>query len=444
MFGLKKRKKNDEDLAPHEMGPPVELSARGADEDTNQQNLLKARQDMGIVSAKQLIADMIAHNASRVMLDYTAQSVEVRYDVDGVWHPQTASERQEADPMLAVTKLISNLNVGDRRSKQQGQFGAAYKNVKYVCKLITAGTEKGERVVLELYNSKNEINRPPQLGMREAMIDRFKELVAADSGLFVISAPANHGGLTTTWISALGGTDRYMRDFVALYDTQQVEPEVENVDQITYDLAAGETPDQLLKKLMLKQPEVLAVPEIPNSTTLNALLDLIVEDEICVFTSVRAKDAAEGLLRLMQLKPDREKFAEVVSFVLNTRLVRRLCRACKQGFQPPQQLLQKLGIPAGRVSVFYRQWQPEDSETKKGQDVDVCEKCAGMGYNGLIAICELLVVDDPIRQALLHQPQVDAIRKLARQAGHATLQEEGILLLTQGITSINELQRALK
>ena len=447
MFGLKRRKQQDEDLAPHEMGPPVELSARGADDEKNTQNLLRARQDMGIVTTKELIADMTAHHAERVMLDLSPQSqaVTARYDIDGAWHSQDPQELQTTVRMLAIMKLISNLNIKDNRSRQHGQFGAEYQNVKYDCKLTAQGTENGGvRAVLELWNSKNEINRPGPMGMREDMLERYKELVAADSGLFIISAPPNHGGFSTTWISALGGTDRYMRDFVAIYDKEKIEPEVENIEQITYDLAAGEMPEQILTKLMLKQPEVLAFSEVANSDLLGELLDLIVEDDVCVFAGVRGKDAAEALLRLMQLKPDPQKFAQSVSFVLNTRLVRRLCSGCKQAFQPPQQLLQKLGIPQGRVSVMHREWRPEDSETKKNQDDEKCEKCAGLGYKGRIAICELLVINDAIREALVKQPQLEIIRKLARQAGHATLQQEGILLLTQGITSVNELQRALK
>ena len=447
MFGRKKRKQEEEELAPHERGPPVELSARGADDEKNTQHLLRARQNMGIVTVKEVIADLAAHHADRVMLDLSpqSQSVTVRYDIDGAWHSQEPKELQTAVGMLGIMKLISNLDVKDNRSRQNGQFGAEYQNVKYDCKLTTQGTENGGvRFILELWNNKNEINRPGPMGMREEMLERYRELVAGDSGLFIVSAPPNHGGFTTTWISALGGTDRYMRDFVAVYDKEKIEPEVENIDLVTYDLAAGETPDQVLNKLMLKQPEVLAFPEIKSSDLLNELLDLIVEDNICVFAGVRSKDAAEALLRLMQLKPDTQKFTQIVSFVLNTRLVRRLCNACKQGFQPPQQLLQKLGIPAGRVSVMHREWRPEDAETKKGQDVEKCEKCAGLGYKGRIAICELLVIDDAIREALVKQPQLEVIRKLAKKSGHATLQQEGILLLTQGITSVNELQRALK
>ena len=357
----KKKRQEEEELQPYMMGPDVEFKAMGAgDDQKDQANLIQARQSMGIVTAKEMLAHATSRRAERIMLDFTAQQVGVRHDIDGLWHPADPLDRASGDMMLAVLKKISNLNIQDRRSRQRGKFQAKYEGVKYDCTITSQGTQTGERAILDIWDKKNEVNKPALLGMREKMIEQYKELVDATSGLFVISAPPNRGGLTTTWISALGGTDRYMRDFMAVYDTQNIEPEVENVDIMTYDGAAGETPDQHMKKLFLKQPEVVCVPEIPNSETLNALLDVIVDDEICVFTSVRAKDASEALLRVMMLKPDMQKFAKTLSFVLNTRLVRRLCEKCKQPFQPPPALLQKLGIPQGRVSVFFRQYQPAE------------------------------------------------------------------------------------
>ena len=130
MFGRKKRKQEEEDLAPHEMGPPVELSARGADDEKNTQHLLRARQNMGIVTVKEVIADLAAHHADRAMLDLSpqSQSVTVRYDIDGAWHSQEPKELQAAVGMLGIMKLISNLDIKDNRSRQNGQFGDEYQN----------------------------------------------------------------------------------------------------------------------------------------------------------------------------------------------------------------------------------------------------------------------------------------------------------------------------
>ena len=122
--------------------------------------------------------------------------------------------------------------------------------------------------------------------------------------------------------------------------------------------------------------------------------------------------------------------------VLSTRLIRKLCTGCRVEYQATPELLKKLGIPAGKVTKFYR--------TPKAEEIDKpCKECAGIGYRGRTGIFELLVPDDQFRQKLLKEPKIDVLRKSARAAGMRTLQEEGILLVAKGVTSLQELQRVL-
>ena len=135
--------------------------------------------------------------------------------------------------------------------------------------------------------------------------------------------------------------------------------------------------------------------------------------------------------------------------MLAARLVRKLCENCRQPYQPTPQLLQKLGIPPGRVGVLYREFQPPPPEQRvdeKGRpiEIEICKKCGGVGYLGRTAVFELLVVNDALREAIRRQPTPDNLRRVARADGHRGLQEEGIALVAQGTTSLQELQRALK
>ncbi len=123
--------------------------------------------------------------------------------------------------------------------------------------------------------------------------------------------------------------------------------------------------------------------------------------------------------------------------VLNTRLIRTLCPACKFGYPATPELLKKLGIPAGKVTTLYR--PPKEDEIDKP-----CPKCAGIGYQGRTGLFELLIVNDQVREILLKQPKLDLLRKASRAAGMRTMQEEGILLIAKGETSLNELSRILK
>jgi type II secretory ATPase GspE/PulE/Tfp pilus assembly ATPase PilB-like protein len=255
--------------------------------------------------------------------------------------------------------------------------------------------------------------------------------------------------LSTTWNLTLETADRLMRDFVATEDKDNKEDEVINVNAKYYDRAAGQSPADLLPQMLLKEPDVLVVPELTNAETVQILCDQINKFHKMAYTKVHAKEAAEALLRVFAYKGPAAELAKAVTVVLNVRLIRKLCDQCKQAFQPPPQLLQKLGIPAGRVQVLYQEYQPPPPEQlvdEKGNPIviPVCQKCGGLKYVGRTGLFELLVIDDQLRAALTKQPNLETIKRVAKAGGHRTIQEEGILLVAQGVTSINELQRVLK
>jgi type II secretory ATPase GspE/PulE/Tfp pilus assembly ATPase PilB-like protein len=148
---------------------------------------------------------------------------------------------------------------------------------------------------------------------------------------------------------------------------------------------------------------------------------------------------------MLALKTPPDTLAPVLKGVVYSRLLRRLCEACREEVQPTPELLQRLGIPAGRVQTLYREKQPlqPGQEKKRGQP-EICPACKGLGYKGRIAIFEILKIDDKFRQAIIKQPTVETFRKVAKAGGHRGLQEEGVLLVATGVTSLAELQRALK
>lgn len=463
MFGKKKKETPEEELAPHEMGPPVEFKAKGGTDTQNQANLFQVRQSMGIVFAKEMYAECLFKAADRILMDLSREGLARRCDIDGVWHALPPLDLQSGMLLVDVLKRLANLNPADRKSQQHGEFACSFRDKHYASDITSQGTPTGERILIKIRDVKKKWASLTEIGMREKMQHQYKLLVGrhmegedADKslkrGLFIYSAPPA-GGLTTLWTVGLGATDRYMRDFVGFEDKARREPEVENIEVYEYDAAAGQDVTTLLPKVLLKQPEVFVAPELPNAASLNALCDLVNNEEHMAFTSVRAKDTAEALLRLLALKPKADSFAQAVTGVLNVRLIRKLCEACKQPYQPHPQLLQRLGIPPGRVAQLYQEWQPPppgslppDPKKKKGEEEEpqICQICGGLGYRGRTGIFELMVVNDAIRQALVRQPDPNVIRQLSKQAGNRSLLEEGILLVAQGITSVVELQRVMK
>ncbi len=434
-----------------QMGPPVNLDAVGQLQMENQSATIDARQSPGFVPVKFLLADALAQRADKVMLDYTADAVAVRYEIDGIWHPATPKvhekdplNRELGDMMLAVLKRLCHLNMADRRSRQEGKLKAEFNGNKYDALLLSQGTPTGERAILTFRLITKTVPTLESLGMRDKLREQLAELIGPGAKGMVIFSALPGDGLTATWVAALRGTDRLMRDFASVEAVNKREPEVENVDPTKYDPALKETPEQKLPACILRQPEVMCLPEVATGDALDVVSNWILDEDKLCLVSVRAKEAPEALLRLLALQPG-GKFPQVVKAVLNQRLVRRLCEVCREAIQPDPALLQRLGIPPGRVQVLYREKQPlqPGQERKRGEPM-ICPNCNGLGYRGRTAIYELMVLDDKMRMALAGQPKLDALKQLSRAAGNRSLQEEGILLVALGTTSLTELQRVLK
>jgi type II secretory ATPase GspE/PulE/Tfp pilus assembly ATPase PilB-like protein len=448
------KKKPKERVIKHawQAGPEVELVAVGPLQMENQQALVEARQSAAYVAVKFLLADVIAQRAERIMLEYTANDVSVRYQVDGVWlnatpkvDPKKPLDRALGDSMLAVLKRICHLKTQERRAKQDGKMRVQFEGNKYDTTLTSQGTPAGERVVVQMTLVTKNVRGLEDLGMRDKLREQLNELIGPGHHGLVVFAALPGDGLTATWSAALRGTDRLMRDFVSIEEIHKREPDVENVDVNKYDATKGETPEGIMPKLILKQPEVMCIPEIASTDALTRLTKWIQDEDRLGLVSIRAKDGVDALVRLLSMKVPPESLSATLKGVVYTRLIRRLCEACRQAVQPSAELLQRLGIPAGRVQVLYQEKQPpQPGQEKKRGEPEICPACKGLGYKGRTAIYEFVVIDDKLRQALLKAPTADTLKKLSRAAGNRTLQEEGVLLVALGTTSISELQRVLK
>jgi type II secretory ATPase GspE/PulE/Tfp pilus assembly ATPase PilB-like protein len=432
-------------LAPHEKGAQIEITSLSGDEQERQANIIAARQDPNYLQVKDLYYEAVTRQAARIMLDYTRESVAARLLVDGVWHNLEPRDRESGDAMLVVLKTICGANPEDRRSRQVGKFALAARGGKYTGDFTSQGVKTGERVIIDLVRKGKAFKTLEDLGMREKMRQQLEKLLKAKAGFFIFSA-VPEGGLSTTWEVGLLNTDRLMRDFMGIEDKDKPQTHVQNIEIQTFNGAAGETPVDVLPKPLLKQPEALVLSDLVNGETVKLLCEQVLNERKLVITKLRSKESAEALLRVLLLKAPADLFSRSVTGVLNQRLVRKLCPDCKQAYEPPPALLQRLGIPPGRVKEFYREYQPpppgEEPKRKKGEP-EVCPTCRGIGYRGRIGVFELLVVNDELRQVLRKQPKLETLRAAARKTGTRSLQEEGILLVATGVTSLQELQRIL-
>lgn len=433
-------KMSAERLDPHESGPPVKLHASGgADERTNTARLLLARQSPGLFTAREIIAAGLAGRASALMLDYSQQGVAVRRLVDGVWIPAgEVKDRELGDPALESLKLLCGLNPKDRQNRQDGTFVAEYEKVRYESTFTSQGTPGGERVVLQFEDKKVRFKTLDELGMRTKLQEQLKGLLDGRRGFVLFSAPPG-GGLRSTTDVALHVCDRYVCEFAAVEDEAIPYQPVENIPVTTYKTSEGQTPVDVLPRLFRTDPHVVVVRDLFNAETANLLFQEINEENRMIISAVRAKDCAEALLRVLALGVAPADLAKVATVVVNQRLIRKLCDSCKEAYTPTPEMLRQLGIPPGRVQAFYRPPTPNPQEPK-----EPCQVCSGIGYLGRTAIYEVLEVGDNVRQALNYNPRIELLRQAARKDGMKSLQEEGVLLVIKGVTSLPELMRIMK
>ncbi|MBN2578971.1 MAG: Flp pilus assembly complex ATPase component TadA [Pirellulales bacterium] len=423
---------------PHRAGPPLMLSASHPDERTATARLLTARQMPGLLAAREVLYDAVSNRASAIMLDFGASAVAVNLMIDGVWIQREALERDTADPALEALKALGGLNPQDRQSRQQGPFLAEYDDNRLQATLATQGTAKGERAMIQFEQKKIHFKTFQELGMRPKMEEDLRRLLGGDQGFLLFAAPPANG-LRSMVDVTLHCTDRLTREFTAVEEETRRYEAVENVPVTTYKAADGQTPADILPKVFRTLPNVIVIRDLVNAKTVNMLIEDMLLEPRLVLSTIRAKDGAEAILRIASLGVPAPQLAKVLGGVLSVRLIRKLCDSCKEAYQPTPQVLSQLGIPEGRVQAFYRP-RPADPENPK----EICKTCFGIGYYGRTAIFELMPVGENVRKVLQNTPQPDYLRAAARKDGMKNLQEEGILLVAKGVTSLPELMRVLK
>jgi type II secretory ATPase GspE/PulE/Tfp pilus assembly ATPase PilB-like protein len=312
--------------------------------------------------------------------------------------------------------------------------------VKCPATLATQGTQTGQRVLIQFEVRTARLATLDDVGMRPKMQEQLKEVLDRPKGFVLLSAVPG-GGLRTTTRAMLHGMDRFVREFIAVEDAANRYEEIENIPVRTCNAAAGETLAAMLPKVFREEPNVLVVRDLADAAAVTALLREIAAADRLVIATVRARDCAEALLRVVALGVPPADFARHATAVLCQRLLRKLCDKCKQPYAPPPDVLKQLGIPAGRVRAFFRPPQPKPADQDRKE---ACRECGGAGYLGQTALMELVVLDDALRKTLAATPKLDLLRQAARKAGMKSFQEEGVLMVARGVTSLQELMRVLK
>ena len=347
-FGLKL---GGEKKADYLRGPDVDLAGRGGEDDrANQANLLTARQSPGYVHVKELIADLVGRGASRALLDYGAEAVTLRYMIDGVWHSGDPRDRESGDVMLAVMKQLANLDTERAQEETEGRVrrGLPEEEVRLHRREPGREDRRAGRGLAPRRQPRRRVQaRSSSSACGRSSASSGSISSAATTGVIVYSA-LPEGGLTTLTDVGMLETDRLMRDFVSVEDLAHPETDIENIASHYYDAAKGESPSKLIPSLSRKYPSVWVVRDFVDAETAKLLMDEVDLDRL-VITTVQAGDVAEACLRLLKQKtPHKEFCAGRDRRDQYTRLIRKLCPACRVEYDASPNAAEEARHPGGQ------------------------------------------------------------------------------------------------
>jgi type II secretory ATPase GspE/PulE/Tfp pilus assembly ATPase PilB-like protein len=285
-----------------------------------------------------------------------------------------------------------------------------------------------------------------ELGMLEPMQVKLKQGLN-HGGIVIISAPPQMG-LTSTWRAALAAADRMTRDCVAVAVEGENETEMENLECKRY--APGQSPATAMRPVLLKQPNMIVVPDLVNPQSLEILVEEANEHDRSITLRASAQGAAEALHKMFHFATEKEDFLKAARMVTGQRLLRRLCESCRVSVQVRGEIIQRLGGDPRKQNNLWNPFVPPPADQPvMGPDgkpivITPCPKCNGLGYFGRIAAFELLEVTDPLRKALLSGMPAAKLELLAQQQGFETMLQSAYKMVLYGVTSMAEVQRIFK
>jgi len=386
--------------------------------------------------------DILWRRVSEADLTVGQEKTRLIYKIDGVVSERTDGPSPEDAPaMLQYLKTLAGLNPEEIRRPQEGQILTsllAEAGDQHRVTVITSGSTMGERLRLKVYETASQ-KRLGDLGMHPRRLEKLKSVIEIPKGLVLVSG-LRGSGVTTTQYSILRTHDAFIQNIHMLEKRPLYE--LDNITQAVHDAANQEIGyARQLQSVLRREPDVVGVGECEDRDTARIAVRAATEHRK-VYLAIEGKTVFDSLSRLAALTEDPKLVAAALLAVLNQRLIRILCSSCRQAFKPDEKLLRKANIPADKVEHFHRP-PTEPVFDRKGREI-ICQACQGSGYVGRVGIFEILFVDDEIRELIATGAAIKQIKLLARKKKMYNLDEEGLLRVIDGTTSLDEVIRSLR
>jgi type IV pilus assembly protein PilB len=386
-----------------------------------------ASEDAPVVRVVQMmIAQGVRDRASDIHIEPQNDRVRVRYRIDGALHDVLDLPGSMGPAIVSRVKILAGMNIVERRRPQDGQISTEIEGRAVDIRVSTTAVVGGEKVVLRLLDKSRPLFKLEQLGMPEAMAQRYAATLRAPYGMVICGGPTG-SGKTTTLYGSLAEINSPDRNIMTIEDP--VEYTFASINQIQINDQAGITFAGGLRSILRQDPDVILVGEVRDVETARIAVQSALTGHF-VLSSLHATDSVSALHRLVDMGIETFLIASSVTAVLSQRLVRRICPHCREPYQPGAEELAFLRAIGGEA--------PEQFVHGAG-----CNFCARTGYLERIGVYEMLVLSDGIRELVLDRASHDDLRKLARAEGMSTLLEEAVTLVRNGITNLSEIMRSV-
>ena len=389
-------------------------------------DLLDDTSDAPIIKlVNHVISQSIKARASDIHIEPYQDSFKVRYRIDGILYDLLTPPKWIQPALISRIKVMAKLNIAEKRLPQDGRFDVKVSNQDIDVRVSTIPTSFGERVVMRLLNKTTSVIKLPDLGISRKRLQQLEELVQAPNGIILVTGPTG-SGKTTTLYAILMTIKKPDINIITVEDP--IEYQIDGISQIQVNPKIDLTFARGLRSIVRQDPDVILIGEIRDLETAEIAVQSALTGHL-VFSTLHTNDSASAITRLVDLGVEPFLISSSVNAVLAQRLVRVLCPECRQPYQPDDAALRQIGIDPQQAQqqIFYR---------ARG-----CDHCFQTGYRGRTGIFEVMQLSERLKSMILKTYDANQIKRTAREADMITLRQDGILKLTEGVTTIEEVFR---
>ena len=427
-YGISDRESNLEDVLKDVSETHLELKKEFDDErEVNLERLREQVEEAPIVKlVDYIISNAINERASDIHIEPQETRLSIRYRIDGVLHDIISPAKALQMAIGSRIKIMSNMDIAERRLPQDGRFTIKQGFREVDLRVSTLPTIFGEKVVMRLLEKGSLSLDIHSLGFGDGQLEIFRSYISKPHGMVLLTGPTG-SGKTTTLYSALTEIKSSQTNIVTVEDP--VEYQIKGIYQVQANPKIGLTFANGLRYILRQDPDIIMVGEIRDLETAEMAIRSALTGHL-VFSTLHTNDAVGTIVRLINMGVEPYLVCSSLSLAVAQRLVRKICPHCKESYKPTKEVLRSLGVDEKpQKNLLFHQG--------KG-----CHRCKGTGYYGRTAICEILEMKAPVRNAILNGADIEGMRQVALELGMTTLREGGLQRVRDGITTPEEVLRA--